>query len=390
MRVVHVVESLSPAWGGVSRAVAGMSAAMVRHGLEVEVITTAWKDNGQLWPEGAVVNAFRPGPLAWWGFARDMGAAIRRATALADIVHLHGLWHYPQVAASRAALRVQRPYLVSPHGMLDGWALGYKRSRKHLYASLVEWRTLRRAAAIHAVSESEATSVRRLHLNPAVVVVPNGIDASEFGHLPARSALSLRYPAFAGKTILLFLGRLHPIKGLDILAEAFCRVAKVRDDLVLVIAGPDETGERKKIEARLVGGGARGRYVFTGMLRGAERLAALAGAHLFVLPSYSEGLSVAALEAMASGLPVVLSEASDIPGVKEAGAGFVVPPQVGALGLAIRRLVDDPDLREAMGRRGRHLVLTNYAWDRAAAQMMDVYNGILAGGVHERLQHARA
>jgi len=262
--------------------------------------------------------------------------------------------------------------------MLNPWALNHRKFRKRLYARLGEWRNLRWATIIHAVSDSEAQYVNRLRFPVPVVVVPNGIDSNEFINLPGRCIFSKRYPTLSGKTVLLFLGRIHPIKGLDILAKAFCEVARKRDNVVLVIAGPDEIGYRKHIESCLEAGGANTRYIFTGMLRGEERLAALASADVFVLPSYSEGFPTAALEAMAAGIPVILSQACNVSGVKEAGAGFVVDPEPEPLYNAIMQLVADPVLREETGRNGQQFVLSNYTWDRVAVRMIDTYKQILA------------
>jgi len=379
MKVLHVVGSLSPEWGGLSRAVVGLSSAMAQLGLEVETVTTTRDGEEQLKAEGTNVSSFRRcGPLAWWGYASGLAPAMKQAVRRADLVHLHGLWLYPHLVGSRAAKRAMKPYVVSPQGMLDPWALGHKKLRKRVYGSLIEWWTLRKAAAIHAVTDSEARDAKRLRLKPPVVIVPNAIDGSEFATLPDRSKLSTRYSALWGETVVLFLGRIHPKKGLDVLVKAFCKVARTRENVMLVIAGPDEIGYRRRLESYLETEGAKARFLFTGMLRGDERLAALAAADLFVLPSYSEGFPVAAVEAMAAGLPVILSRACRIPDFEEARAGFVVAPETEALCGAILRLIGDPLLRKQMGQNGRQLVLAKYTWDKVARQMVAAYQTVLA------------
>ncbi|MCZ6625471.1 MAG: glycosyltransferase [Deltaproteobacteria bacterium] len=378
IRVLHVVGSLSPEWGGLSRAVAGLSGALARLGLEVEIITTAQGQEEQLQAEGTKVQVFRCGPLAWRRYAGNLAPAIKEVVRRADLVHIHGLWLYPHLIASRAALRACKPYILSPHGMLSPWALAHKKARKRIYGSLIECRTLRKAAALHALSGIEAIDLMHLGFSTRVFIVPNGIDVRKFASLPDGSALSIPNPIPREKTILLFLGRLHPIKGLDVLVRAFCKVVRKRENVMLVIAGPDETDYRRRLLSYLDTESAKAHCLFTGMLRGGERLAALAAADVFILPSYSEGFGVAAIEAMAAKLPTILSKACGISGVEEAGAGFVVAPETDALCGAILRLIDDPLLRERMGENGRQLVLAKYTWDKVAKRMIEAYQTILA------------
>jgi glycosyltransferase involved in cell wall biosynthesis len=385
MKVLHVVESLSPKWGGLSRAVAGLSEAMVRHGLEVEIITTIRGNEEQFYPKGAKAQAFRRGPLSWWGYAHNLRSAIERAVLRADIIHTHGLWLYPNLIASRAAWHVGKPYVISPHGMLDPWALGHKKYKKRIYASLIEWRTLSRANAIHALSRNEAIDVKSLHFMTPVAVIPNGLDLCEFAKLPDRSTLTTnRYPVLTGKMAALFLGRIHPKKGLDLLARAFCEIMRKRDDVILVIAGPDETGNRDRIESHLKAEGGKDHYIFTGMLRGEERLMAFAAADIFILPSYSEGLPMAVIEAMAAGLPVVISDRVNIHhDVHAYKAGIVTKCDVQEIANAVETLLDNEAIRKEMGENGKRLVQDTFTWDVIVPKIIKLYEQVLAGKVIE-------
>jgi glycosyltransferase involved in cell wall biosynthesis len=314
---------------------------------------------------------------------------MKDAIVKADLIHLHGLWLYPHFVASRAAWVTCKPYVVSPHGMMSRWALSQAAFKKRIYADLIEWRTLRRAATIHAVSESEAKDIRQLGFSSPIVTIPNGISPTEFSNLPDGSVFRHKYPMLAGKTVLLFLGRIHPKKGLDLLVRSFCRVTKERPNTVLVVAGPDERGYQKHLESRLHAEGFLNRCIFTGMLQPTERLSALAGSDIFVLPSYSEGFPIAPIEALAAGLPVVLTEACNIPDIEEAGAGIVITPEIGSLTEAMLLLINNTALRRRMGVKGRELALAKYTWDRVAARMTEVYKNILLPQKAEYLPKAQ-
>ncbi len=378
MRLLHIVEGLSPALGGMSRVAANLSELFARSGSEVEIITTIEQNSDPIYqPRGVTVRALPRKFVRSWAYAPGLSEIIERAVANADLIHLHGLWLYPHFVASRAAWRARKPYLVSPHGMMDGWALAQGKLKKRVYGGLIEWRTLQRAAAIHAVSETEATDIKRLGFTADIVTIPNGINSNEFAQLPNPSVFTTRYPELLNKTIFLFLGRLHPKKGLDLLVRAFCEVAKVRPDTALVLAGPDEIGYQLRLTSYLDAEGLRGRCIFTGMLGDEERLAALSAADIFVLPSYSEGFPIATIEALAAGVPVILTEACNIPDIEEQGAGIIVKPETTSLREGMLRLVDNPKARKQMGINGRQLALGVYSWDTVAERMGSVYQTVL-------------
>jgi glycosyltransferase involved in cell wall biosynthesis len=262
--------------------------------------------------------------------------------------------------------------------MLDTWALNQRRLKKRLYFRLIESRTLRSASSIHAVSETEIEDIRRLAISTEVVHVPNGINQADFEHLPDRNIFREKHPAVAKKTIVLFLGRVHPKKGIALLAKAFSDLAGAQPDLALVVVGPDSGGCQRELEDCMNASGAAGSYVFTGLLGREECIEALAAADIFVLPSSSEGLPIAAMEALAAGLPVILTKACNLQEVEENGAGMIIEQDADALRQAIVTLAGDQATRKEMGRKGREFALTHYTWDRIAARMVNVYESILS------------
>jgi glycosyltransferase involved in cell wall biosynthesis len=261
--------------------------------------------------------------------------------------------------------------------MLDDWALNQNRLKKRLYFRLIAAGILKRAASIHALTETEARNVRELGISTSVVNVPNGIDLAEFENLPSRTAFCERFPQLRGKRIVLFLGRLHPKKGIDLLIETFAEVATLFPDLFLVLAGPDAAGTRKRAEDQLQALQCQGRFLFTGILDRKECLEAFAAADIFVLPSYSEGLPMSALEALAAGVPVIVSSSCNLPQVEKQEAGLVIKLERKSLLRALTILCGDEALRQRMGLNARSYFLTNYSWDQVAVRMTRVYENIL-------------
>jgi glycosyltransferase involved in cell wall biosynthesis len=210
-------------------------------------------------------------------------------------------------------------------------------------------------------------------------VVALGLDFSAYQTLPPPGAFRERFPETGGKEIILFLGRINFKKGLDLLVQALARVVRKRRDLHLVVAGPDDDGWGVRVKGWLQQEGIADCATFTGMLLGEEKLAALRDARLFVLPSYSENFGIAVIEAMACGLPVVISDQVNIwREVEAAGAGLVTPCAVDPLAAALERLVAEADTAADMGRRGKELVARRFQWDSIALDLQAVYSGIIA------------
>ncbi len=190
-----------------------------------------------------------------------------------------------------------------------------------------------------------------------------------------------QYPELKGKRVILFLGRMHLMKGLDALARGFAAIAGRFPDAALLVAGPDIDGSRGRMASILREAGVLERAVFPGMLTGNDKLAALRRAGLFVLSSYSEGFSVAVIEALACGLPVVISEECCLPEVAESEAGFVVGAAGDQVAGAMSALLSDDGLRARMGRNGRKLVEQRYTWESVAQSVANAYRAVVDRGV---------
>lgn len=377
MKVLHVLPSLSPRWGGPVAVIRGLSRALVDRGVDVTVVATNGRRVGlEATPlPGARVHLFRSdGPLSTWtGFSPELARFLGANAHEFDVYHIHELWHFPGYAASKAALSARKPYIVRTCGELDPWAIRQKRLKKLLYWRLVQHRILRRASVIQAVTEQEATDIARLGLS-SVRVIPHGVDTDEFALLPPSQEFKRLYPDLRDKRVLLFLGRIHPKKGVHILVEAFAMIAGRFSQVALVIAGPGDAKYVEQLRERVRKSGLAERVVFPGMLVGRNKLAALSAADLFVLPSYSDVRGVATLEALAAGVPVVISSQCQFPEVEKVGAGRTTATDPGALATTLADMLTLPRMQlKAMGERGRLLAKERFDWSAIARQVIDLY-----------------
>ncbi len=298
-----------------------------------------------------------------------------------DLVHTHGVWMYPSVASLRWARRERRPYIVSPHGMLDSWALAQSRWKKRVAGALFENDHLTGAACLHALTRAEARSIRSYGLKNPICIIPTGV------RIPSRPAPpNPPWEEAVGPKarVLLYLGPLQPAKGLS---ELLLGWSQLRREIAarswkLVIAGEDDGRHGEWLRRLCHALGVEKDVVFAGTQRGAARAASFARASALVLPSRSEGLPAVVLEAWANGLPALMTPACNLPEGFEAGAAMSIA-DTGPLEIrdALQWLLWLPaaDLK-AMGERGRELVSRSFSWDSAANEMKRVYEWVLGRG----------
>jgi glycosyltransferase involved in cell wall biosynthesis len=378
VRLLHVVPSYLPAWrhGGPIRSVHGLCAALARRGHEVTVFTTD-TDIGPELPRAAPVE--RDGVMVWYFptaaprrlyRSPALGRALKKRIGSFDLVHLHSVFLWPTAAAAHAARAAGVPYVVAPRGMLVRDLLVRRgRLRKTLWIRFVERRNLAHAAALHVTSELEAADAAALDLPlPPLLLVPNGVDDE-----PDQSDAMLRPEVAAALTrqpLVLFLGRLSWKKGLDRLIAALTHSPTA----TLALAGGDQEAIRPRLEELARVAGVASRVLFLGEVAGADRVALLHRSAVLALTSYSENFGNSALEAMAAGIPVVVTEEVGLAAeVQRSGAGVVASGEPAALGAALSDLLADPVTRAAMGRAGREAVAARYGWDGVASAMEEGY-----------------
>ena len=379
MHILHVVRGLEPELGGPPRFVVALTSALKEIGMNSSIYGTepAAGEGSAIPAPDADVRLFKRGPLAgiWPGHSPEMRRELNETVGQFDVVHVHEPWHYPNHAGTRAALDSDVPLVISPHGAYAHLALKKGRLKKRLYSAVLERRSLQQVTAFHALTAQEAsdTSAR---VSPANThVIPAGVDPEEFARLPDPGEFDQLHPEAEGKQVILFLGRLNRVKGLDILIEGFRLATKDRDDVHLVIAGPDEG----------YGGAARGlvsaaslesKVSFIGPIYDDAKLSALSRADVFALTSYGEGFSVAVLEALAASLPVIISRECNFPAVSEAGAGLEINLDPGEFARSLTVLLDDPSRLEDMGAKARTLTIGPYSKSAFAESFREFYQGI--------------
>jgi glycosyltransferase involved in cell wall biosynthesis len=383
MNVLHVISSLDQRSGGPPVALAGLAKTQAELGLNVAILATWVKGSdlsaaARLRERGVQVALVGPAlrPLLWhW----RLSAATRSAVVSADVVHIHGVWEEAQHRAARVCQALGKPYLIRPCGMLDPWQLKQKALKKRLYLRLRLLQNLNRASALHFTSQPECEGCRPLHLTAPAIIEPNGVDLDECRDLPPKGTFRAKHAEVASRPLVLFLSRLHPKKGLELLIPAFAQAQT--GEARLVIAGPDADGYRAKLEDLVRQHGLAERALFTGMLHGRDRLEALADADLFVLPSYQENFGIAVVESLATGTPVLISDQVNIHAeISAAGVGGVVPTQVEPLARELTHWLSDHDLRRAAATRARDFVWQRYDWRQIAQRWTAHYGALLGTG----------
>lgn len=381
LNVTCVIASVSRLAGGMLEAERGLQrAASGVPGLTIRVLGLRDRftnEDGPAWAPVPVdtVSARRPMAL---GRSPELAPLLFRAAP--DVVYSAGLWMYPSHAVLQWIRRTGRPSVAAPHGMLDPWAVRRGWWKKRIVGWWFEDERLRRASVVRALCESEAMAIRSYGLTNPICVVPNGVEpppAGGAGLPPWADAVE------PGQKVLLYLGRLHPKKGIDALVagweQARRREPALRRDWRLVIAGWDQAGYERTLRQAVATGGC-GAW-FAGPLYGAAKESALAAAAAVALPSRSEGLPMVVLEAWARSKPVVMTPSCNLPEGFAAGAALRADPEPGSLAGALCELaaMGDAD-RAEMGRRGKRLVDSRYAWQNVAAEYVSVLRWLTSGG----------
>jgi glycosyltransferase involved in cell wall biosynthesis len=403
LRILHVIWGLAARYGGPPQVCQELCQELARRGERVTIYTTNIDGPSEsdvplerpVWINGVEVRYFPVQAPRRYALSWPLAGALRRAIPEQDIVHIHMLYNFPSTVAAHYCRRAHVPYLVWPHGALDPYLFRRHRGRKRVYERLFEWRNLNQAAAIHFTAREEEELVRPLGLQARGVIVPPGVHPDRYVDGPGRAAFLDAWPETRGRRVVLFLGRLNFKKGLDILARAFAELARRREDVHLLLAGPDDDGYGRTVRGWLEAEGVLHRCTFAGMLVGPRKLAALANADVFVLPSYTENFGVAVVEAMACGLPVVISNRVNIwREVAEAGAGQVVGCNAGEVSRALAAVIEDTAGRPAMAARARTLVAERFSWAATGRQMVEVYREIVAehgqGAAVSRVQREKS
>jgi glycosyltransferase involved in cell wall biosynthesis len=385
VKVLHVIPSVSPSRGGPTTVLRTFVKALVSNGVEIDVVTT--NDDGPgfldqpldtpVLLDGARYFFFRRNCRFYtvsWGLARWLD----RHCSDYDLVHIHALFSFSSTVAARCARRCRVPYIIRPLGTLNRWGRDQRRPfLKKISLKFIESPLLQGAAAVHFTSEREKLEAYEVASPGRSIVLPNPVALEKPTVALAAGWLRTRYPSLGQRKIILFLSRLDPKKGFDLLFEAFALVAQRTDDVVLVVSGDGEKTFVAGLHKMVVALGIGDRVVWTGFIDGLEKYAAFEEASVFVLPSYSENFGVSVVEAMSHGLPAVVSNQVALHReIADANAGLVVPCAAPELGAALLILCTDTQLRNAAGRQGRRLA-ARFSPDVVAKDLVAAYQEVV-------------
>ena len=376
--MLHVAAYFAPAfrYGGPPRSILGLCQALGRAGIDVEVFTTTANGDTPLAaaPGGVLCGGVRTRyfPLAWprrsWR-AAGLTSALADAVDDAELVHVHGLWNATAWTGMRIAHAARVPYVLSPRGMLQARALARHRTAKRIVDAAFQRRLVQAASCLHATSVAEAQELA--DLGPRVATIANGVDAriSSVDEIE-RVRQTLNLPLSDETPIVTFIGRLHPIKRLDLVAAAFRLLRRDGRRAVLVVAGPDEGGHRRTIEPLFA---ESGDVRWIGPIEDDRKWALLGASRALIQCSDSESFGLSVAEASSAGVPVVVTDRGAWSEVARVGCGYVTAHEPAAIADALRCLLDAPERARAMGTRGQAWMREQFGWDAIGRAMIREY-----------------
>ncbi|HEY9749715.1 MAG TPA: hormogonium polysaccharide biosynthesis glycosyltransferase HpsP [Allocoleopsis sp.] len=390
LRVLQIVPSISLVYGGPSQMVLGLSKALGAEGVEVTILTTDSNgDTGQapldvpldrpVEQDGYQIRYFRCSPFRRYKFSLGLLQWLAQQAHGFDVAHIHALFSPVSTAAAMIARSQKLPYILRPLGTLDPADLRKKKQLKQIYAALLERPNLAGAAAIHFTSDQEAKISERFGLTTKDLVMPLGVSLP---NLPAdltmiRSEMGIP----SDRPVILFMSRIDPKKGLDLLLPALENLlaADLKFHFVLAGGNPQDPAYEKAIAQQIQASPLAAHTTITGFVSGTRKVALLKSADLFVLPSYYENFGIAVAEAMAMGTPVVISDQVHIcEEVRQVEAGWVGSCDVSAFTNLLKAALQDATERQRRGQQAEAYAKQHYSWSAIAQHMIGAYQQILA------------
>ncbi len=394
MRILQIVPSISLIYGGPSQMVLGLSPALAREGVKVTILTTNSNgDVGQkpldvplnrpIKQDGYEIIYFRCAPFRRYKFSLDLLKWLNRHAHEFDLAHIHALFS-PVSSVAAAICRWQKlPYILRPLGTLDPADLRKKQQLKLLYAKILERANIAGAAGIHFTSTQEAKISERFGVSTRDLVIPLGVIPPQSPLKKGGSVVRQQYGIPVDVPLVLFMSRIDPKKGLNLLIPALETLLAEGLSFHFVLAGtnPQDPDYEEKIKSQIHNSPLRSHSTITGFVTGELKSTLLQAADLFVLPSYYENFGIAVAEAMAAQLPVIISDQVHIcQEVRESESGWVGKTEVSALTELLRTALQNPTELQRRGLRAKEYALQNFSWDAIARQTIEAYKEIMVNG----------
>ncbi|MCC0176425.1 glycosyltransferase [Waterburya agarophytonicola K14] len=381
MKILAISPYISSVYGGTSKMVLELVHTLAKFNIEIDLVTTNANYKECILNQWISKNNYRIRYFNCWHqddliISLSLVGWLFNNVSNYDLVHTHTLFS-PLISIAHSICQLAKiPYIITPHGMLEPWALSYKARKKRIYYNLWEKPALQKASAIHTLVNSESNNIKSLGIRSTTAILPNGIHREDFREKTDPNIFYQQYPPTKHKTLILFLGRIDPKKGLDLLAAAFGKIHHQFPNTHLVVAGPDNINYLPKVKDFFSQEKCLEAVTFTGMLTGEIKKSVLSAASLYVASSYSEGFSMSVLEAMASGLPCVITTECNFPEANTAQAAKVVEVNDKEIATALTDCLNHPQQARGMGDRARAFILQNYTWDIVAEKLIRVYQDI--------------
>lgn len=375
MRVLHVIPALALRHGGPTFAVVDMVQALRNAGIATEILCTEEHSGRRAdtpWPEGYPpwVHVLRRGPLSGYAYSPELVRWLEAHLSDYDLIHVHALFRYSAWVTGLLARRLNIPYVVTPHGALDDWGMRRRMLLKRLHMLVADLPLMAGAAAVHCASQAEADSPAVRRLRRPVYVIPHGVSLRP----------SLHPGSAAGETVL-FLSRLDPKKRPELLFRALALLVDRHPNLRCVVAGTGKAAYERTLRRMVARLGLTDRVTFAGFVVGVAKQALFDNADLFVLPSRDESFGIAVVEAMAAGVPAMVTRGVALSAELERyQAGVVVDDSAFAIADAVDLLLREPQRARQLARNARRLMMRHFAWHAVTSKLCEMYRELLDAG----------